>query len=70
MDKQEQLTKLQNERNLKRSNMVKIKRNINLLQRSNSKGNPNRIQLEKKFREMEELTEEIEALEKEIKALE
>ena len=70
MDKQEQLAKLQNERNLKRSKVVKLKRNINLLQRNNSKGNPNRIQLEIKQREMEELSEEIEALEKEIKALE
>lgn len=70
MDAKEKLAKLQNEKMLKRSTLVKVRRNINLLQRNNSKGNPNRLELEKKQREVTELTEAIEALDKEISALE
>lgn len=70
MEAKEKLAKLQQERMLKRSTLVKLKRNINLLNRGGSKKNPNRIELEQKNREAAELNEAIEALNKEIATLE
>ena len=70
METKEKLAKLQKDRVLKRSSLVKLKRNINLSQRNNSKGNPNRIALAQMNRDAEELNEAIDALNKEIAALE
>lgn len=68
-NKNEQLEKLQSEKMLKKTMLVKLRRNINLMQTNNAKGNKNRVEFQNKSREIEEIKKEIEALDTQIEAL-